>query len=309
MATKKKAKSKTAKSAKAKPGKAKPAKAKPATAKPATAKRIATKAAAPTAAAPKASVKFLTIGDGKIEIERRGKGKPLLLLSSEEALESEAPFVNELARKFEVIIPSAPGWGRSDRPDWITNMDDIAYIYLDLIEKLDLKKVTVMGFSLGGWIAAEMATKDDSRFAKLVLVDAYGIKVGGPYDRDIQDIWLEHPRKVMAMKWHDPEKGKRDFPSMPEDKLAIIARNIETTARFCWEPYMHNPKLKRRLHRVQVPTLVVWGKQDGIVLPDYGKAYSKLIKGAKFAAIDKAGHYPHLEQPAAFMKAISGFVR
>jgi pimeloyl-ACP methyl ester carboxylesterase len=265
---------------------------------------------APAKAAPvKSSTKFITIGDAKIELERRGKGKPLLLLPSEEALEPEAAFVDELARKFEVIIPQAPGYGRSNRPDWITNMDDIAYIYLDLIEKLGLTKLTVMGFSLGGWIAAEMATKDDSRLAKLVLVDAYGIKVGGPFDRDIQDIWLEHPRKVAALKWHDTEKGKRDFPSMPETKLAIIARNTETTARFCWEPYMHNPKLKRRLHRIQVPTLVVWGKNDGIVTPDYGKAYSKLIPGAKFATVAKAGHYPHLEQPEAFMKAISGFVR
>ena len=260
-------------------------------------------------AAVKTSTKFIAIGDVKIELERRGKGKPLLLLPGEEVLEPEAPFVDELARKFEVIIPQAPGFGRSNRPDWITNMDDIAYIYLDLIEKLGLTKLTVMGFSLGGWIAAEMATKDDSRFARLVLVDSYGIKVGGPFDRDIQDIWLQHPKKVMEQKWHDPEKGKRDFPSMPESKLAIIARNTETTARFCWEPYMHNPKLTRRLHRIQVPTLVVWGKNDGIVAPDYGKAYSKLIKGAEFATVAKAGHYPHLEQPGAFMKAIGGFVR
>lgn len=274
-------------------------------------KAPAKKAAKPKAkpAAVKSTTKFITLGDVQIELTRRGKGKPLLLLPSEESLEPDAPFVDELAKKFEVIIPQAPGYGRSNRPDWITNMDDISYIYLDLIEKLDLKKLTVMGFSLGGWIAAEMATKDDSRIAKLVLVDAYGIKVGGPYDRDIADIWLEHPKKVMERKWFDVEKGKRDFPAMPEEKLAIIARNIETTARLCWEPYMHNPRLKLRLHRIQVPSLVVWGKNDGIVTTDYGKAYSKLIKGAKFAAIAKAGHYPHLEQPAAFMTAISSFIR
>lgn len=290
-----------------KKAKSKKAPAKTAAAKKAPAKKVAAKKAAP--AKVKSSTKFITIGDVQIELERRGKGKPILLLPSEESLEPEAAFVDELARKFEVIIPQAPGYGRSNRPDWITNMDDIAYIYLDLIEKLGLKKVTVMGFSLGGWIAAEMATKDDSSIAKLVLVDAYGIKVGGPYDRDIFDIWLEHPKKVMEKKWHDVEKGKRDFPSMPEEKLAIIARNIETTARFCWEPYMHNPKLKHRLHRIQVPTLVVWGQNDGIVAPAYGKAYSKAIKGAKFAAIAKAGHYPQLEQPEAFLKAIGGFVR
>jgi pimeloyl-ACP methyl ester carboxylesterase len=274
-----------------------------------SAKKAPVKKAAAKPAKVKRSTKFITIGDVQIELERRGKGKPILLLPSEEGLETEAPFVDELARKFEVIIPQAPGYGRSNRPDWITNMDDIAYIYLDLIEKLGLKKIILMGFSLGGWIAAELATKDDSSIAKLVLVDAYGIKVGGPYDRDIFDIWLEHPKKVMEHKWFDVEKGKRDFPSMPEEKLAIIARNIETTARFCWEPYMHNPKLKHRLHRIQVPTLVVWGQKDGIVAPDYGKAYSKAIKGAKFAAIAKAGHYPQLEQPEAFLKAIAGFVR
>jgi len=268
------------------------------------------KAAAKAKPAPvKSSTKFITLGDVQIELIRRGKGKPLLLLPSEEALEPDAPFVDELAKKFEVIIPQAPGYGRSNRPDWITNMDDVSYIYLDLIEKLDLKKLTVMGFSLGGWIAAEMATKDDSRIAKLVLVDAYGIKVGGPYDRDIADIWLEHPKKVMERKWFDVAKGKRDFPAMPEAKLAIIARNVETTARLCWEPYMHNPRLKLRLHRIQVPSLVVWGKNDGIVSTDYGKAYSKLIKGAKFATIAKAGHYPQLEQPAAFMTAVSSFIR
>ena len=279
----------------------------------ATVKKLAKKTspAAKAASKPspvKSSSKFVTLGDAKIEVERRGKGKPLLLLYGEEALELEAPFVDELARKYEVIIPSPPGFGKSNRPDWITNIDDIAYLYLDLIEKLDLKKITVVGCSLGGWIALEMATKDDSRFAKLLLVDPYGVKIGGPWDRDIADIWATHPAELAKLKWHDPEKGKRDFPAMPEDKLAIIARNTESTARFCWEPYLHNPKLKHRLNRVTVPTLFVWGKSDGIVKESYGKAYAKLIKGAKFASLAKAGHLPHIEQPEAFLKAVKGFI-
>jgi pimeloyl-ACP methyl ester carboxylesterase len=278
----------------------------------ATVKKSAAKAtsskSAKTSAKIKSSTKFVTLGDAKIELERRGSGKPLLLLYGEEALETDALFIDELARKYEVFIPSPPGYGRSNRPDWITNMDDIAYLYLDLIEKLDLKKVTVVGCSLGGWIALEMATKDDSRFTKLLLVDPYGVKIGGPFDRDIEDIWCTHPATLAKLKWHDTEKGKRDFPAMPEDKLSIIARNSETTARFCWEPYLHNPKLKHRLNRVQVPTMFVWGKSDGVVKESYGRAYAKLIKGAKFVAVAKAGHYPHLEQPEAFLKAVKGFV-
>lgn len=250
----------------------------------------------------------ITIGDIEIELVRRGRGKPLLLLYGEEALELEAPLLDELARDHELIIPSPPGFGTSERPDWITNPDDIAYLYLDLVERLGLENAAVIGFSLGGWIAAEMATKVCSFLSKLVLVAPYGIRPGGPTDRDIQDIWLLPPDKVMGLKWFDKAKGKRDFPSMPDDKLAIIARNIESFARFCWEPYMHNPKLGHRLHRIEVPTLLVWGENDGIITPDYGRAYKKLIPGAELAVIPKAGHFPHIEQPRAFMEKLRGFL-
>ena len=124
-----------------------------------------------------------------LELERRGRGQPLLLLYGEEGLESDAPFVDELAKDHEVFIPSPPGFGTSERPDWISSLDDVSYIYLDLMEKLALKNVPVVGFSFGGWLAAEIATKDNSFISKLVLVDAYGIKAGGPFDRDIADFW------------------------------------------------------------------------------------------------------------------------
>jgi pimeloyl-ACP methyl ester carboxylesterase len=299
-------KKKSGKSSKAKSGAANKTVAAKGGAKRAAPKRAASPAKRSAPAGAKG--KFVTIGDVTLEVERRGSGKPLLLLYSEEALELEAPFLDALAKRYELIIPSPPGFGRSNRPDWITSTDDMAYIYLDLIEKLGLKKLPVVGFSLGGWLAAEMATKDDSFISKLVLVDPYGIKVGGPLERDIQDFWTLHPDKVMKLKWADPEKGKRDYPSMPEQQLEIIARNSESFARFCWEPYMHNPKLKHRLHRIQVPTLLMWGKNDGIVTTDYGAAYKKLIPGAKLVSIAKAGHYPHIEQPAAFVEALRSFL-
>ena len=143
----------------------------------------------------------------QLEIERRGNGPPLLLLPGEEALEREAPFLDALAKAYEVIIPSPPGFGQSSRPDWVSGPDDIAYMMLDVVDDLGLKNVPVVGFSFGGWIAAEMATKDDSAISKLVLVDAYGIKTGKPTERDIADVWLLSPDEVMARKWHDPDKG------------------------------------------------------------------------------------------------------
>jgi pimeloyl-ACP methyl ester carboxylesterase len=259
-------------------------------------------------AAPARTTEFVQLGDCRVALERRGSGPPLLLLAGEEALEADAPFADALAARYELVIPSAPGFGFSNRPDWLTSVDDIAYVYLDLLERLALDRLVVVGCSFGGWIAAEMATKDDARFARLVLIDPYGIKVGGPTERDVADIWLLHPDEVLRRRWHDPAKGKRDFPAMPEDVLRVIAQDRETFARYCWEPYMHDPKLKHRLHRIAVPTLLLWGREDGITSTAYGEAYRALIPGARLDVIPDAGHYPHLEQPDAVVRALNGFL-
>jgi pimeloyl-ACP methyl ester carboxylesterase len=296
--------------------KSKPAKRKPA--KSATkkivkaARKVAAKLGAKAAKAP-ASVKktasFVPLFGMKIEVERRGKGRPMVVIPGEEGLEADMPLIDQLARSYEVIIPWMPGFGRSERPDWVENMDDVAYIFLDLLDTLKLKDVTLVGFSLGGWIASEMAIKNTTRIKKLVLVDAYGIKVRGKRDRDIADIWYLPAEKVLQLKYVDTKHGVFDYPSMPDSKLEIVARNRETTARLCWEPYMHHPRLLRRLHRIDVPTLVLWGEKDGIVTTDYGRAYAKAIPGAKFVAIPNAAHFPHVEAPDTFMKELTRFAR
>ena len=263
--------------------------------------------------------RFLKLGGVDIEVEihgvklggvdARGSKPPILLLAGEEQLENALPLTGDLATGGrQVIVPSAPGFGRSGRPDWMTSPDDIAYLYLDLIDALGLESVAVIGFSLGGWIAAEMAVKNDSAFSRVVLVDAYGVKLGGPFDVDIQDMWTSHPDTIAAMKWRDEEKGKRDYAAMSDDELAVVARNLETFARFCWDPYMHNPKLRQRLHRIKTPALVIWGEHDGLMTTEYGRAYAGLIPGAEFAVIAEAGHYPHIEQPAAFNKVLTEFL-
>ena len=253
-------------------------------------------------------ISMLKINGLDLEVERRGSGSPLLILTNEEGLELDSPLLDRLAESHELIIPSAPGFGHSSRPEWISSPDDISYLYLDLLDQLAIKNLPVIGFSLGGWIALEMATKSHEIFSKLLLVDSYGVKTGGVTDRDFQDVWTLHPTKVAALKWHDLDKSKRDFANMSDDQLAIVARNIESFARFCWEPYLHNPKLRQRLNRIQAPTLIVWGQNDGIATPAYGKSLAALIKGARFETIASAGHFPHLEQPEAFLALAHSFL-
>lgn len=254
------------------------------------------------------SSSFVDLTGVRLEVNRMGRGRPLLMLYSEEALELEAPILDTLAKQYELIIPSPPGFGRSERPDWVTSPDDISYLYLDVVEKLAINDLLVIGISLGGWIAAEMATKDDSFISKLVLVSPYGVKFGGPTERDIADIWMLPPDELLQRKWSDPAKGTRDFKAMPDDALAIVARNNESFARFCWEPYMHNPRLQHRLHRVQVPTLLVCGANDGITPPSYAAKYAGLIPGSEMVTIPQAGHYPHLEQPEKFLQHLRAFL-
>jgi pimeloyl-ACP methyl ester carboxylesterase len=250
---------------------------------------------------------IIDVLDVQIEVQRRGSGRPIILLPGEEGLEVESPFIERLAESREVVLLWPPGFGRSNRPEWVS-FDDISYIYFDVLKRIGIERAPFIGCSLGGWIAAEMATKSDAVFEKLVLIDPYGIKIGGPMQRDIADIYALHPEKLTVLKWADPSRGERRLAERSDEELYIVARNIESTARLCWEPYMHNPKLLRRLHRISCPTLFVWGERDGIVSVDYGRAYSAVVPGSKFVSIPDAGHFPHIEQTQATFAAVIPFL-
>lgn len=148
-----------------------------------------------------ASEELVTVGGAEIEVLRRGKGKKLLLLPGEDMLEAESAFVAALTQRYEVILAAPPGFGRSSRPDWLTQPADQAYLLLSLMKKLGLARVPAIGCSLGGWIAAEMAVMDDDCFSRLVLIDPYGVKLGGPMERDFADIYQIGPAKTAALKF------------------------------------------------------------------------------------------------------------
>ena len=244
-----------------------------------------------------------------LELLERGQGRPILWLHGEDGLDPSAPFIDLLAANGRVVAPSHPGFGHSPDANNIDSVDDLAYLYLDLLAERNLRDVIVIGSSLGGWIAAEMAVKSSERFGGLVLVAPLGIKVGDRETRDIPDIFALPPDEVMRLQYRDPARAALDPAKLSDDQLTVIARNREATALYAWEPYFHNPKLRRWLHRVSAPTLLVWGADDRFVTAAYyGAAFRAAIPGAKFETIDGAGHFPHIEEPRAFSERVRGFL-
>ncbi len=255
-----------------------------------------------------------TIGGVQLEVLSGGRGEPLVVLHDYEYFNEWQPFEAALSASHSVIVPSHPGFGASELPAHFDSIDDLAYVYLDLLRELGSRQVSLLGLGIGGWIAAEVAVRCTHYLRRLVLVDAVGIKVGGITDRDITDTFVIGPKDFLQVAWHDPAAGAErmklaGLTQLDEPQLTTVLRNRQTTAILTWKPFMHNPKLRRRLARVDVPTLVLWGESDRIVTTDYGRAYAAAIPGAGFETIPAAGHYPYLEQPEAFVAAVSAFLR
>jgi pimeloyl-ACP methyl ester carboxylesterase len=243
----------------------------------------------------------------EVEIEERGAGRPILFLDAGEGVAPNHDLLDVLARRFRVIVPTHPGWGRAPLPEWISATDDLAYLYLDLAEALGMERAILAGVGFGGWIAAEMAVRDASRFAALVLAAPLGIKLGGVLDRDILDMHAVTQDRLAELAWADPRRGEIDFTQRSDEELVAIARGREALLVFGWKPYMHNPRLKHWLHRIKLPTLLLWGAQDQIVTPAYGEGWRAAIAGARLDVIDDAGHFPHWEQPARFCERLAAF--
>ncbi len=245
------------------------------------------------------------VGDVRIELTVQGSGAPLLFLHPEIGIASDAPIIAELAKHWTVHVPSHPGFGASELPRWMSEVDDLAYFYLDYLEAQGIDKAVVVGSSLGGWIAAEMAVRSCERVSYLVLAGAAGIKVSDREHRDFADIFTLSISEVNALSYTGAALAQQDYKALDEAALTVLHRNREATGLFAWSPYMHHPKLRRRLGRIKAPTLVLWGDDDRIVSADYGRAYSAAIPGSTFDLIEGSGHYPHIEQPAAFAARVA----
>lgn len=238
---------------------------------------------------------FVEVDGCRTHLRRGGSGEPLLFLHGASGAPAILPFMEELAQRFEVLVPEHPGYGLSDEPGWLDNIHDVAYFYLDFLEHLNLNQVMLVGNSLGGWIAMEMAVRDTSRIKALVLVSPAGISAPGVRPADT---FLMSPEDLAGHLFHDPRLAEARLaePVTPE-AIDIALKNRHSTARLAWEPRFHDPHLPKWLHRIDIPVQIIWGEQDRILPVAFLETFKKLLPRAAIAVIRNAGHLPHVEKP------------
>jgi pimeloyl-ACP methyl ester carboxylesterase len=251
----------------------------------------------------------ISVAGIELELVERGQGAPLVYFHGGAGIGIDLPFLDLLARERRLIAPSHPGFGRSSLPDWLDSIDDVVHVYLELMDRLALDRTDIVGFSVGGWIAADLATKVPERVRRLVLVGPVGVKTGPAEKLDVPDVFAMPREQLDRLRFHDPAKNPVDLAALSDEELTIAARNSETLALLTWEPYMHNPKLRHRLHRIGAPTLFLRGAADGIVSAEYLTRYAALVPGARVETIAAAGHLPHVEQPQATLERILTFLK
>ena len=239
---------------------------------------------------------FVEVDGCRTHLRRAGKGEPLLFLHGASGAPAIMPFMEKLAQRFDVLVPEHPGWGLSDEPEWLENIHDVAYFYLDFLKKLNLSGVTIVGSSMGGWIAMEMAVRDTARMKSLVLVSPAGVAAPGVQPADI---FLMAPEELIKNLFVD-EKLVQARLSAPVDVDESL-KNRHTTARLAWEPRLHDPFLPKWLHRIDVPVKIIWGKQDRILPVGILDEMKRLMPSAKTLVLENCGHLPHAEKVDEFV--------
>ncbi|MCW2936882.1 MAG: Pimeloyl-ACP methyl ester carboxylesterase [Actinomycetia bacterium] len=258
------------------------------------------------------TARTIDLGNGlQVTIDERGDapapGTAILLLHGGAGPQSVAGLAAALSGDAHVVTPVHPGFNGTPRPPWLDSAAGLADAYLDLLDALALDAVTVIGNSIGGWIAAEMALRDiHGRITSLVLLNANGIRPDNA--AQATDIRGLAPAEVGRLAFHNPA-FRPDLATLSPEQLAGMAANQRALATYAGEDFMFAPGLRRRLHRVTVPVLVAWGEEDGVVSADYGRAYAAAFPNGRFRSIAAAGHFPQIEQPGAVLGAIGDFAR
>jgi pimeloyl-ACP methyl ester carboxylesterase len=247
-----------------------------------------------------------SLGATKLHVARAGKGRPLLILHHETGTLDRLPFYDALASKFDVLVPHHPGYSRSQRPDWMRSVRDIAVVYRGLLADLKIKDAALVGLGFGGWIAAEMASMAPLDLSKLVLVGAMGIK---PPQGDILDLAVTGYIDYARAGFHDQKAFDRVYGAEPSgDQLEMWDICREMSFRIAWKPYMYSQTLPHLLGAVKAQALVVWGADDKVVPISAAKRYVEALPDARLEVVNNCGHCVDMEQPEALAKLVTDFL-
>ncbi|MHB8515833.1 MAG: alpha/beta fold hydrolase [Dehalococcoidia bacterium] len=262
---------------------------------------------------------LMTTDVGQVELRRGGTGEPLVYLHSAAGEGAGLVLLEELAKRYDVVAPMFPGFGASEGIEQIDDIEDTAFHLLDVLDRLGLRAPAVIGLSLGGWMAAELATRYPERVSKLILVNPAGLYIKGA---EIKDIFGRTPGEMandlffdqsfpMAALMHQVDRMMAEGSAATPIPFEAIKPQLQTqaaTARIGWDPYLHNPKLRKRLHRITAPTLVVRGAHDTLIPPAHAQTYAAAIPGARLIDIPQAAHLVAIERPHELAAAVDAFL-
>lgn len=247
---------------------------------------------------------FLDLDDARVHLLRGGDGPPLLYLHGTAPSGAWLPVHERLAERFTVYAPDLPGFGGTPEAAWVEGMDDLVLHLREVVDALQLSRPLVVGFSLGGWLAAEYAVWYPERVGELVLMAAGGLHVP---EAPIPDLFALHGERLVTTLFHDPENARLLFGEAPsiEEKVRVY-REMTVLARLAWNPWF-DPKLDRRLRRVTAPVLLLWGAEDRLIPPAHAEAYRRALSNARVKLVPRCGHMLPLERPDAAAAAIFDF--
>lgn len=263
----------------------------------------------------------LDVRGKSIEMLEDGIGPPVLYLHGVYDVHTlrakPFPFHEQLAKHCRLLMPAHPGCGESTGVSDITNIEDLAFHYLDMLDALKIEAATIVGFCMGGWVAAEMAVRNPERVGRLVLIGAGGLQVKGALNADLFMYSQNRDGGVMLelreLLFGDAE-GKLANEIVPNGRVSVADevrryKGLTIAGRVGWEPpYFLDMKLQSRLHRITAPTLLLWGDKDRLIPLSNGKAYASGIPKTSLQAIKGAGHSVHIEKPDECLKHIKPFL-
>lgn len=249
---------------------------------------------------------FVEVCGCRVLLRRAGSGPPVLFLHGAGGVPQWVPFFDRLAERFELLVPDHPSYGRSETPDWLDEVGDLGFYYLDFLKALDLDGVHVIGHSLGGWVALETAVRSTERIKTLTLIASAGLRIKGVPAANL--FFMDRTQLANAL-YADPKLAEAMLANEPTpEQIGEMVANSVATARLAWHPRLFNPALRKWLHRIDKPTHIVWGAEDKIIPADYAKELQGLIDGATLTMVPGAGHMVQVEALDAVMTALDNFI-